>query len=370
MIYLDYAAHHPVKEEALFEFNKIEMLRLGNSNSSHTLGVEATLLLDNAMNKLYKLLNLDNSIYEIIHVSSATEANNLAIKGIINSYKGFGKHILVSHLEHNSVNACLSYLKDQGFEIEFVENDEDGKISLDDLKSKIRKDTILVIVTLEDSESGIIQDYKDIASIVKEQENARLLMDVTQTMGKFDINYNEIDMFTFSSHKFGGLLSSGFLVKRKEIILTPLIHGGASQSIYRGGTVPVSLICSSVRALEIEYKDKDNHFAHVLSLKDRLIDAINSNNRIMINSASNPYIINLSIKNKKGNEVVKRLNEMNICVSQKSACSVSNTPSKIIMAMYHDKNRALSSFRISLSYLTKIEEIDELIKALEVITNE
>ncbi|MCH5171996.1 MAG: aminotransferase class V-fold PLP-dependent enzyme [Erysipelotrichales bacterium] len=370
MIYLDYAAHHPVKEEVLFEFNKIEMLRLGNSNSSHTLGIEASLLLDNAIGKLFKLLNLNNSEYEIIHVSSATEANNLAIKGVANSYKGFGKHILVSHLEHNSVNACLSYLKDHGFEIEFVENDENGKISLGDLKSKIRKDTILVIVTLEDSETGIIQDYENIASVIKEHENVHLLMDVTQAMGKFDINYDKIDMFTFSGHKFGGLLGSGFLVKRKDIVLTPLIHGGTSQSIYRGGSVPVSLICSSIRALELEYNDKDINFAHVLSLKNKLINAISDNKCIIVNSSSNPYIINLSIKNKKGHDVVKKLNEMNICVSQKSACSIPNTPSKIIMAMYHDKNRALSSFRISLSYLTKKEEIDELIKALEVITNE
>ncbi len=365
MIYLDYASNYPAKKEVLDALVNTELNYIGNYNSSHKEGKRSKnkfIELDKSNKEILKL----NDDYDIIYTSSATESNNLAIKGTIKSYSGFGKKILVSEVEHSSVNGCLGQLKNAGYQIEFINILDNGEIDFDDLKKKLTSDTILVITILVESETGFIHDYKKIAEIIKKTNpNCHYLVDATQGVGKFDIDFNSLELVSFAPHKFGGIIGTGCLIKKKSTILSPLIEGGESNSIYRSGTPALGLLASTNKALELAYLNMDLNFKKVQELHDYLINNIKDIKGLMINSFSNPYIINLSFLNIPAYKVVEYLSSKDICISQKSACSIKNTPSKIIFSIYKDKKRASNSFRISISELVTKEELDELIKCLK-----
>ncbi len=364
MIYFDYAANYPTKKEVLDALCETELNFFGNYNSSHEAGKISKNKFIELDSKIKKDLEIPND-FEIIYTSSATESNNLAIKGIANCYSGFGKKILVSELEHSSVNGTLGYLKDIGFNIEFFKTKESGEIDFDDLKNKLTDDCILVCLIFVDGETGFIHDYKKVYELVKNSKNAHFLLDATQGITKFDLDFNYTELVSFSPHKFGGIIGSGCLIKRKTTILTPLIQGGESNSIYRSGSVPLGIIASCQKAIELAVKNKDLNYKKTKIINEYLLNEIAQISKIKVNSFDNPYIINLSVEGKSGKDSVEFLNNLGICVSQKSACSIKNTPSKIIMSIYKDKKRASSSFRISLCELTTLEEAKELIKALK-----
>lgn len=364
MIYLDYAANYPTKKEVLDTLVETELNYIGNYNSSHKEGIKSKEKYNLLNSQIKNILSL-NDDFSIIYTSSATEANNLAIKGICASYSGFGKKILLSEEEHSSINGTLGYLKDNGFIVEFIKTLNNGQIDLDDLKNKLTDDVILVCVILIDGETGLIHDYKKISEVVKLGKNAHLLVDATQAIGKYRIDFSCLDLVSFTPHKFGGIIGSGCLIKRKSTILTPLFHGGESDSIYRSGSVPLGIIASIEKALELAYNQLDENYKKVSEINEYILNELKKIKKIKINSFSNPYIINVSIDGISGSKSVAFLNEHDICVSQKSACSIKNTPSKIIMSIYKDKKRASSSFRISLSELVTLFEAKELINVIK-----
>lgn len=367
MYYFDYSANYPCKKEVLEYMSEIELAYIGNANSIHKEGIKSNKLFKDLDTKIKELLNLDDN-KEIIYTSSATESNNLAIKGIAKSYNGFGRHILVTPYEHSSTNAALATLKDEGYEIEFLKLNKDGTIDLDYLKESIRKDTILVVTIFVESEAGIVNDCESIADIIKSKNaNCHYLVDATQGLTKIDLDLNKLDLVSFTPHKFGGLIGTGCLIKNKSTILTPLINGGKSATLYRAGSIPLGLIASTYKALDIAIKNKDKTNEYVKNIHNYLTNKLKEIKNITINSFDFPYIVNVSINGLKASEAVAQLNDLDICVSQKSACSISNTPSKTIMSIYSNKARALSSFRISLSDLTTISEIDYLIDCLRSI---
>lgn len=364
MIYLDYAANHPVRKEVLEEFIKVEERYYGNANSLHNLGKESLSFFEEMNSKFFKLLKLDPNKYEIIYTSSATESNNMVIKGIYSSYGGYSNLFLSSQFEHSSINSPLAYLKDLGANISLINTDKNGKCSIEDLKEKLKNKPILTCLCAVESEVGTIQDYKDFQKEINKSDGF-LLLDATQAIGKINFEFNGYDFISFAPHKYGGIIGTGILIKRKDIVLTPLHHGGKSISLYRSSTPALGLIASSIKATEIALKEQEGNFNKVKELSDYLVNELKKIDNIRINSfLENPYIINISIKGKKAYESVEYLNKNGICVSQKSACSLINTPSKVINAIYHDKQRAMESFRISISELTKLDEIKTLIKTL------
>ena len=366
MIYLDYAANYPTKKEVLDELIKYENQYYGNTNSIHQLGSLSHQKYLELKDKLYSLLNLNKDDYEIIFTPSATYSNNLAIQGISLSYSGFGNKILTSEFEHSSTNTTLSHLKDLGKDIEFVKTTSKGQLDLIDLENKITNQTILLCVCLLEGELGTIQDYKKILEITNKYPNLHVLFDVTQGIGKFKIDFSKLEMFSFTPHKIGGLIGTGFLVIKKSTILTPIIYGGKAESNYNPGTFPLGLFASSVKAIELSLNSIDESFKYVNNLSKYLIDNLSKLDGVIFNSFNdNPYICNISYKNILGYKIVDYLSNKGICVSQKSACSITNTPSKTMMSIYHDRKRALTSFRISISELTTKEEIDSLIQALK-----
>lgn len=369
-IYLDYAANTPVDRDVLDTFSDITFEYFANPNSTHELGKitgkkieEST---NNILNILKKEINIsDNS--EIIYTSGASESNNLAIKGIAKAYKENGKHIISTFLEHSSVSASLTYLKEQGYEIDIVNIKKDGKIDIDNLKNLLREDTILVSICCVDSEVGIVQPIHEISEILKEFPNCFFHVDCTQAIGKIKVDLENVDLISFAPHKFNGLNGFGALVKNKNIVLEPLIDGGASTTIYRSGTPVIGQICALEKALKITYEKLQVRQNYVRSLNNKIRKELMKYTNVMVNTFSdeNPYILNLSVNNVKALEFKKKLEEYGVCVSIKSACTVTITPSRIVMAITHDRKRALASWRISLSYLTKEDEIERFLEIFD-----
>ncbi len=370
MVYFDYAANYPLSKEVLDVFSKVETERCGNANSLHREGKKSLSLIEEASKKILSLLSCDEDEYEVIYTSSATESNNLAIKGVYRSYSGFGKRIIASEFEHSSVNATLSALLNEGAEIELIKSLPNGKIDLADLKSKASQNTILTCLSYVEDELGAIQPVFEAQEIIKARTKGFLLLDATQAIGKIPCNFGSFDLISFSPHKFGGIIGTGILIKRKSIVLSPLFHGGSSISIYRSGTPATGLIASSAKALEIAINKQKENFETTSKLRDLLLLSLPKDERIKVNSFNeNPFVVNLSLEGYRGADVVAKLDEKGFEVSHKAACSISNTPSKAIMSVYHDKNRAKSSFRISLCSLSKEKDVIALGKAVEEVIN-
>ena len=236
MIYLDYAANHPVDPAVLSRFCAVEMDYPGNPNSSHLAGQAARELLAETTEHIASLLGAKPT--EVLYTSGATEANNLALKGIARANRHLGKHILSTQLEHASVGGSLTALQQQGYEIDLLDIRRDGSIDIDQLRELLRPDSILLAVTAVDSELGTIQPLEEIREILKDYPNCRLHVDATQAVGRIPITFQGFDTMSLAFHKIGGLNGSGLLLKRQQLVIEPLFHGGSSDSIYRSGRRP------------------------------------------------------------------------------------------------------------------------------------
>ncbi len=363
MIYLDYSASTPVNKEVLDSFNKACLDFPGNPNSLHTLGVNSKKLIDSAIKQIASILKVKES--EIIYTSGSSESNNLAIKGICLKYQNRGKHIITTHYEHSSVYGPLGYLQTLGFEVDFVKSKEDGTVDLDDLKSLMRDDTILVSINAINSEIGIIQPINEIGKIVKEYPKCFYHVDVTQAISKIDIDYSNIDLASFSAHKFFGLKGIGVLIKKEQIIIEPLIHGGKSTTVFRSGTPAHPLIVSISKALRLASTDLDKKYEYVSELNRFLKEGLSKYDNVFINSNDKclPHVLNISVVGIKPETFLHALELHEVYISTQTACSSEKSISTSVMALTNDEARAKSSLRISLSYITTKEE---LVKFLEI----
>ena len=369
-IYLDYAANTPVDKEVLKVFNDSTLKYFANPNATHELGAIVKDKIDKTTDAIMELLqknaNLDDDM-EIVYTSGSSESNNLAIKGIAQTYRENGKHIISTFLEHSSVSSPLTYLKEQGYEIDVVNITKEGIVDIDEIERLIRNDTILISVCYVDSEVGNIQPIQEIAQLVKKYPNCYLHVDATQAIGKIKIDLKDVDLISFAPHKFNGLNGFGVLVKRKDIVLEPLINGGASTTIYRSGTPVIGQICALERALELTFKRFSKQYEYVSKLNKILRDRLAQYKNVVINTKSldNPYILNISAIGIKAVDFKAELEKYGVCVSIKSACTVTITPSRIVMTMTHDRKRAFASWRISLSHLTTEDEINEFLNIFD-----
>lgn len=364
MIYLDYSATTPVDKNVLETFNKVTLDFIGNPNSLHTLGVKSKDLIDSSTKLIKKILNLKNS--EIIYTSGSSEANNLAIKGICEKYNNRGKHIITTPFEHSSIYGPLNYLSELGYDIDFVNIDSNGQIDLADLKNKLRDDTILVSVVAVNSEIGILQPIDEIKHILKDYKKCFFHVDATQAIGKIKLDISDIDLVSFSAHKFFGLKGIGCLIKKENISLIPQIHGGKSTTNYRSGTPAVALIASLAKALRLIYESLDNDYKQILELNKYLKNKLKKYSEVKINSNdySIPHILNLSIIGVKPETMLHALEEDEVYISTQSACAT-GASSKAVYALTKDEQRANSSIRISISKLTTKEEIDKFIEVFD-----
>lgn len=368
MIYLDYSATTPVNEEVLNSYIETTKKMVGNPNSLHKLGIEAKSLIDAATRQIANILKVKPN--EIIYTSGASESNNTAIKGICLKYQNRGKHIITTHLEHSSIIEPLNYLKRQGFEVEYVNITENGMVDIEDLKKKIRDDTILVTIASINSEVGIVQPIKEIAALLKKYPKVYFHSDITQSLGKEKVDLTDVDLASFSAQKFYGMKGIGGLVKKENVVIEPLIHGGKSTTKDRSGTPATALIVSMAKALRLAYENLEEKQKYVKELNIFLRNELEKN-EITINSpeVAIPNILNISLENIKPETVLHALEEKEIYISTKTACAT-NDSSDAVYAITKDEEKAKHSLRISLSYLTTKKELEIFITELVRIRSE
>lgn len=367
MIYLDYSATTPVLKEVLDSYNKVTIDYFGNPNSLHSLGVKSRELLNSATKQISNIFKIKEE--EIIYTSGSTEANNLALIGCALAHGKRGSHIVVSKLEHESIYGICNYLESIGFCIDYVKNTADGVIDLDDLKGLVNENTILVSICAVNSELGIRQPLKTIKQVInKENPNTIFHSDMTQAVGKIPINLGDVDMASMSGHKIYGPKGIGMLYKKIGINIKPILYG--SNKDIRPGTPALPLIVSFSKALRIANSDLDKKENTIKKHNDKICEFLSGYPKILINKTpySIPNILNISLMNIKPETFIHALEKHDVFVSSNTACS-SGKISSAVLGVYGDKKRALTTIRISLSYMTTNEEINEFINIFESVYN-
>ena len=365
MVYLDYSATTPVDERVLDTFCKVCREYPGNSNSLHSLGVKSKELEDYATEEIAKLLKVKPS--EVIYTSGASESNNTAIKGICLKYQNRGKHIITTNLEHSSIIAPLNYLTGLGFDVDFVKIDDNGLVDLDDLKHLLRDDTILVSVCMVDSEIGLRQPIKEIAKILKDYPKCFFHVDCTQALGKIPVDLSCIDLASMSAHKIYGMKGIGLLIKKENIVFEPLIHGGKATTAFRSGTPALPLIASLMKAMQLIIPDVEKNMKYIEKLNKKVRKELSKYPLVHINSTENsmPHTINFSLRKIKPETFLHALDEKEIYISTKSACSSAKSMSNSVYALTKDEELSTHSLRISLSYKTTDEELDKFFQVFD-----
>lgn len=361
MIYLDYSATTPVNPEVLDSLVKVSKDYIGNPNSMHNLGVKSRALLKSATRQIADCLNV--KMEEIIYTSGATEANNTALLGVALRYKNRGNHIILSKLEHPSEYVLANYLENLGFRISYVNNDSDGLIDLDDLKSLITDKTILVSIVGVNSEVGVRQPLKTIRQIIKkENPNTIFHSDLTQALGKVAINLNDVDLASFSGHKIYGPKGIGLLYKSEKVDIVPLIHGSSKDFPLRAGTPPLPLIVALSKAIRLCLIDLDKKELYVKKLNEKIVDDLSHYHNLKFNNTKYSIynVINISLMDIKPESFVHAMEDHEVYISTNTACS-SGELSTSVMALYGDKKRAMTTIRISLSYNTTMDEVNKFL---------
>ena len=362
MIYLDYSATTPVGLEVFDTLSKVTKNFVGNANSIHSLGQKSSELLESATKQIADIFGVNPS--EIVYTSGATEANNMALIGTALANHKKGKHIIVSKLEHPSIYAICDYLKTMGFEISYVNNDKEGLIDFDDLKEKVREDTILVSICAVNSEIGVRQPLKMIRQIIKKENMGTIFhSDMTQAIGKVSVNMHDVDLASMSGHKIFGPKGIGFLYKSSMVKITPLIYGSGKSNDLKPGTPPLPLIAALSKAIRLANDGLEKKERFISLLNDKITSNLSKYPNIIINKTkySIPQILNISVMDVMPEVMVHALDKHEIYVSTNTACS-SGDISNSVIAIYNDINRAKHTLRISLSYVTTTEEVNRFLE--------
>lgn len=364
MIYLDYASTTPLRNEVLESYQMLLRTNFANSDSLHDLGRESAKLMEQSRAVIAQLLHVYSD--EIMFTSGASEANNYAIKAFALKNQKRGKHILASCIEHSSVEHSLQQLEETfGFEVTYLNVDKEGKVSLDEVKQKLRKDTILVSCMMVNNETGTIQPIHEIAEYVHANSRAVVHSDCVQALGKIPVSLKDIDMATFSAHKIYGLKGSGFLYKKRNIELLSLISAGQQEAGIRGGTSNSLVNTVLAKTVRLALEQQKSAFEHVQSLNTYLRDELCAIDTVDINSPkdASPFILNISCA-KLGSEIaLNALNASGIAVSAQSTCaSKSKSISHVLLKMGLGEQRATHAVRISLSHLTTQDEVVKFVQ--------
>jgi len=367
-VYLDYNATTPCDERVVEAMLPFFTKHFGNAASrSHPYGWEAEEAVEYAREQLAKLIGAEPK--EIIFTSGATEADNLALKGVFQMYPGKGNHIITVNTEHKAVLDTCRRLEAEGGEVTYLNVKPDGIIDLEELEASIRPTTILIAVMYANNETGTIQPVKEIGAIAKKR-GVLFFTDSTQAVGKIPVNVleDEIDLMAFSAHKMYGPKGVGALyVRRKNprVKITPQIDGGGHEKGLRSGTMNVPAIVGFGKAAELALNEMKTESKRLSALRDKFESEVLKLDGTAINGSTVkrlPHVSNISFGYVDGNALMIGLNK-NIAVSSGSACtSASPEPSHVLKALGLDDEPAHSSLRFSLGRNTTGEEIDYAIE--------
>lgn len=367
MIYFDNAATTRPSLAVLECFEKENEQCFANPSSRHAYGREAYRKLENARLSILKSLSLSND-YHVLFTSGASESNNLAIKGIAKEYLRRGKRIITTQVEHPSVLEAFRSLEKEGFEVIYLPTKEDGTVDPETLKENMNKETILVSIMATNNETGSNNDILALSKIVHSFPKAFFHVDVTQAIGKRDLPYSSIDLFSFSGHKIHGLKGTGALILKKNITLLRQIDGGDQEYFFRAGTDNLPGDEALAVALEETTKNLQDNIAHAKEISSFLREGLEKNDEILMNSPldGSPFILNFSLKRKKASVVTEALSHEGIYVSSVSACNSKGEPiSYVLEAMGFSKERAMNSIRLSFSRENTLEEAKTFLNTLQ-----
>ena len=366
--YFDNAATTQVNQDVIKEMLPYFSIEYGNPSSLYSIGRRAKRALEEARRKIANIINCKPN--EIYFTSCGTESDNLAIKGIAYANKEKGKHIITSKIEHPAVLNTCKELEEQGYKVTYLDVDQNGIVNVEQLKASIKTDTILITIIFANNEIGTIQPIEEIGKIAKEN-NIIFHTDAVQAMGnlKIDVKKLNINALSMSAHKFYAPKGIGALYVGEDVNFKQIQNGGHQEKNKRAGTENLAEIVGMSKALELIYKNFENHNNKIKELRDYYIEKIQSN---IVDSKLNgdrinrlPGNANMSFKNINAEELLFELDEKGICASAGSACSSGSTsPSHVLTAIGLPPEWANGTLRVTIGMNNTKEEVDYLINAL------
>lgn len=367
-VYLDHAATTAVRKEVLDEMLPCFSQNYGNPSSIYEIAREAKKLVDNARNQVANAINATPK--EIYFTAGGSESDNWAIKGIAESYKDKGNHIITSSIEHHAVLHTCEYLEKNGYEVTYLPVDEDGKVSIKDLEAAIKPTTILITIMFANNEIGTLQPVKEIGEIAK-KHNIIFHTDAVQALGhvKIDVKEMNIDMLSLSAHKLYGPKGIGALYIRKGIKLKSYIHGGAQERGIRAGTENVAGIVGLGKAVELAVNEMEQENKRLIALRDKIIDGILNNipyTRLNGHRTDRlPGNANISFEFIEGESILLLLDMEGFYASSGSACtSGSLDPSHVLLAIGLPHEKAHGSLRMTLGLENTEDDVNALLQVL------
>ncbi|OAS13669.1 cysteine desulfurase family protein [Paenibacillus oryzisoli] len=376
MLYMDYAATSPLYEEVIETITEVMKSHYGNPSSIHRLGVEAEKLLQSAKGVIASSLKVTAS--EIICTSGGTESNNLAIKGVAYHYRHRGNHLITTQIEHPSVKEVFAGLEQEGYRVTYLPVTKSGCVQLEDLQAVICEDTILVSVMYVNNEIGTIQPIQAIGQYLADFPKIIFHVDAVQGIAKLPLDPKSwgIDLCSASAHKFRGPKGAGFLYKRTGIQLKPLLAGGGQEYGVRSGTENVPLIVGMAKALRISMDNLTSKISRKHTLRRQLLAGIAAIPELSISGSvleheMAPHIVHFAFAGMKAEVVVHALEQREVYISTKSACSSGESePSEVMLALGYPREVAASGLRISYSDEHQEQDIALFLRSLHEVVKE
>ena len=372
MIYFDNSATTKPYPEALATYTEVANRIWGNPSSLHNLGSQATRVLEASRKQIAELIG--KKAEEIYFTSGGTEGDNWALKGVAFEKAPYGKHIIVSDIEHPAIKESATWLETQGFEVDYAPVDARGFVKVDALANLLRPDTTLVSVMAVNNEIGSIQPIHEIAALLEDRPTISFHVDAVQALAKVaTAGYlpERVDFATFSSHKFHGLRGVGFVYIKEGKKITPLLTGGGQEKEMRSTTENVAGIAATAKALRLAMENQEAFASKTQQMKEVIRKELANYPDVTIFSGEDhfaPHILTFGIKGVRGEVVVHAFEEFDIYISTTSACSSkAGKPAGTLIAMGVDKSIAQTAVRLSLDIENDMSQVEQFLTKFKLI---
>lgn len=372
MIYFDNSATTKPYPEALATYTEVATRIWGNPSSLHNLGSQATRILEASRKQIAELIG--KKAEEIYFTSGGTEGDNWILKGVAFEKAPYGKHIIVSDIEHPAIKESAAWLKTQGFEVDYAPVDARGFVKVDALAKLLRPDTTLVSVMAVNNEIGSIQPIHDIAALLEDRPTVSFHVDAVQALAKVATEVylpERVDFATFSSHKFHGLRGVGFVYIKEGKKITPLLTGGGQEKEMRSTTENVAGIAATAKALRLAMENQEVFASKTQQMKEVIRKELANYPDVTVFSGEDhfaPHILTFGIKGVRGEVVVHAFEEFDIYISTTSACSSkAGKPAGTLIAMGVDKSIAQTAVRLSLDIENDMSQVEQFLTKFKLI---
>ena len=372
MIYFDNSATTKPYPEALATYTEVATRIWGNPSSLHNLGSQATRILEASRKQIAELIG--KKADEIYFTSGGTEGDNWILKGVAFEKAPYGKHIIVSDIEHPAIKESAAWLKTQGFEVDYAPVDARGFVKVDALANLLRPDTTLVSVMAVNNEIGSIQPIHEIAALLEDRPTVSFHVDAVQALAKVATEVylpERVDFATFSSHKFHGLRGVGFVYIKEGKKITPLLTGGGQEKEMRSTTENVAGIAATAKALRLSMENQEAFASKTQQMKEVIRKELANYPDVTVFSGEDhfaPHILTFGIKGVRGEVVVHAFEEFDIYISTTSACSSkAGKPAGTLIAMGVDKSIAQTAVRLSLDLENDMSQVEQFLTKFKLI---